>query len=134
VDLSEAFVAGAIEWQLDQLRPRTNLVFTCNCDDEHRSLHAARSSALFPVFQELVTNVVRHAGARTVDVSPRRENGAVVLAVRDDGRGIDAAEIGDRHSLGIVGMREHLLPYGGELHLEGAPGKGTMARVNMPLQ
>jgi len=130
--LDDLGLAGAIEWQLDQFRPRTELVFTFKSDGEDCSLDAARSTALFRVFQELVTNVVRHAGAQKVDVSLRRENGVVVLTVRDDGRGIDAAEIGDRHSIGIVGMRERLLPYGGELYLEGAPGKGTTARVTMP--
>jgi len=130
--LDDLGLAGAVEWQLDQLRPRTDLVLAFGCDEGDCELDAARSTALFRVFQELITNVVRHAGAKKVDVSLRRENGAVVLTVRDDGRGIDVAQVNDRHSLGIVGMRERLLPYGGELHVEGVPGKGTTARVTMP--
>jgi signal transduction histidine kinase len=47
---------------------------------------------------------------------------------------MDSGKIGDRHSLGIVGMKERLLPYGGKLQFEGAPGKGTTARVVVPLQ
>jgi signal transduction histidine kinase len=48
--------------------------------------------------------------------------------------GIDSDKIEDTHSLGIVGMKERLSLYGGKLQIEGAPGKGTTARVVMPLQ
>jgi len=132
--LDDLGLAGAIEWQLDQLRPRTDLVLTFRCDEGDCELDASRRTALFRVFQELVTNVVRHAGAKKVDVSLRREHGALVLDVIDDGCGIDAAQVNDRHSIGIVGMRERLLPYGGELHLEGVPGQGTVARVTLPTE
>jgi PAS domain S-box-containing protein len=132
--LDDLGLEGAIEWQIDQLRPRTDVGFTFTRSEESCLTDAARTTALFRVFQELVTNVVRHAGAKRVDVSLRTSDGTCELLVADDGRGIDAAQVNDRHSLGIVGMRERLLPYGGELHLEGAPGKGTTARVVMPLQ
>jgi PAS domain S-box-containing protein len=132
--LDDLGLAGAIEWQLDQLRPRTDLVLTFRCDEGDCELDASRRTALFRVFQELVTNVVRHAGAKKVDVSLRREPGALVLDVIDDGCGIDAAQVNDRHSIGIVGMRERLLPYGGELHIEGVPGQGTVARVTLPTE
>ncbi|MCK9355948.1 MAG: PAS domain S-box protein [Dehalococcoidia bacterium] len=130
--LDDLGLAGAIGWQLDQLRPRTDITLTFSPDDDECSLDAARTTALFRVFQELVTNVVRHAGAKTARVSLGHEDGACVLTVVDDGCGIDARKISDRHSLGIVGMRERLLPYGGELHIESAPGRGTKARVVMP--
>ncbi len=119
---------------LDELRQRTGIAFTFEHGETDTCLESARTTALFRVFQELVTNIVRHAGARTARVALGNENGACILTVVDDGRGVEAAQVNDRHSLGIVGIRERLLPYGGELHLEGAPGKGTTARVIMPLQ
>jgi len=132
--LDDLGLEGAIEWQIDQLRPRTDIAFTFRRSEESCLADTARTTALFRVFQELVTNVVRHAGAEKADVSLQVENSACVLTVVDDGHGIDAAQVNDRHSLGIVGMRERLLPYGGELHIEGVPGKGTTARVIMPLR
>jgi PAS domain S-box-containing protein len=130
--LDDLGLEGAIDWQLDQIRARSNLTLTFNHGDADSTLDSARSTALFRVFQELVTNVVRHAGARIVDVSLQQEDGVSVLTVVDDGCGIDNRKLTERNSLGIVGMRERLLPYGGQLQIEGAPGKGTTARVVMP--
>ncbi len=132
--LDDLGLAGAIEWQLDQVRSRTGIDFTLTTGDacEFAQADAGRTVALFRVFQELVTNIVRHAGATRIDVSLKREDGSCVLTVADDGCGIDARKVGERSSLGIVGMQERLLPYNGELHLQGAPGAGTVARVVMP--
>jgi PAS domain S-box-containing protein len=130
--LDDLGLAGAIDWQLDQIRSRTDIAFTLSHSEEVSGLDSARSTALFRIFQELITNVVRHAGATKVDVSLRHENGELVLDVVDDGCGMDTDKIDDRHSLGIVGMKERLLPYGGKLHIEGVAGKGTSVRVTMP--
>ncbi len=132
--LDDLGLAGAIEWQLDEFRSRTGVVFTFSRDGEECDLDSPRSTALFRVFQELVTNVVRHADANRVAVSLRFEAGKCVLTVADDGIGIDVEKANDRRSLGIAGMRERLLPYGGALRFESAPGKGTTARVTMPLR
>jgi len=130
--LDDLGLAGAIGWQLDQLRQRTSIDFAFERGEVACDLDTGQTTALFRVFQELVTNVVRHAGAKTVRVSLGHEAGVCVLTVADDGRGIDAEHINDRHSLGIVGMRERLLPYGGELHFQSAPGRGTEVRVTLP--
>jgi PAS domain S-box-containing protein len=131
--LDDLGLAGAIDWQLDQFRVRSDVVFTFDCGEGEFALEAAQTTALFRVFQELVTNAVRHADAKTVNVSLREEGGMCILIVADDGCGIDNRVIAERSSLGIVGMTERLLPYGGELRIEGVPGKGTTARVTMPV-
>ncbi len=130
--LDDLGLAGAIDWQLDLIRERSGVSFSFDWNDQECSLDTARSTALFRVFQELVTNVVRHARATSVNVFLKREDGSCILTVVDDGCGIDERKIADRTSLGIAGMRERLLPYGGELHITGVPGKGTTARVVMP--
>jgi signal transduction histidine kinase len=88
---------------------------------------------LFRLFQELVTNVVRHSGASKVEVSLGYEEDNCVLTVNDNGCGIKTSEANTGRSLGIVGMRERLLPYDGELYFHGETGKGTTARVTIPL-
>jgi len=130
--LDDHGLAGPIESQLEQLRQRTSIAFSFERGNAECSLDTGQTTALFRVFQELVTNVVRHAGAQKVHIHLGRKGATCVLTVSDDGRGIDAAHITDRHSLGIVGMRERLLPYGGELRFESAPGRGTTARVALP--
>jgi signal transduction histidine kinase len=91
-----------------------------------------RTTAIFRIFQETLTNVTRHAEATRVDVGLGRENGNIVLEVRDNGRGIAEEQLSSGRSLGILGMRERALLLGGELTITGAPGKGTIVKVLIP--
>ncbi|MGW0818391.1 HAMP domain-containing sensor histidine kinase [Streptomyces viridiviolaceus] len=84
---------------------------------------------LYRVAQESLTNAARHADAERVDVSLSRTEGAVVLAIEDDGRGIEAA----REGAGIRGMRERALLIGAALDLTSAPGAGTRIRLTTPV-
>jgi PAS domain S-box-containing protein len=131
--LDDLGLEGALEFYLEQTGPRAGFDFTFDCDGEPCGLDASRSTALFRVFQELVTNVVRHSGASRVDVSLGHSENSCVLTVSDNGCGIDTSEANTSRSLGIVGMRVRLLPYDGELYFCGEPGTGTTARVTMPL-
>ena len=85
---------------------------------------------VYRVAQEALTNVSRHSGAGTVDVSLRRAGNGVELGVTDDGGGFsfERAETG----LGIGGMRERALLVGGELTIESRPGEGTTVRLFVP--
>ena len=74
---------------------------------------------VYRVAQESLVNVVRHARATRAELSLQAENGAVVLRVRDDGRGIDAA--GLRSGNGVRGMRERALLVGGDLGIAHVP-------------
>lgn len=92
-----------------------------------------RATALFRIFQELLTNVARHADARTVRVRVTSNASAqeVELALEDDGRGMSPAAISG--SLGFLGIRERLLTLSGELAISSAPGRGTRVCVRIPL-
>ena len=131
--LDDFGLEGAIEWQIDELKKRTDLGFTVRLASEESQLDDARRTALFRVFQELLTNVVRHADARSVRVTLERTDDVCTLTVADDGCGVDPAKLEASSSLGIIGMRERLRPYGGELHYDSVPGSGTIARVVMPV-
>jgi two-component system sensor histidine kinase UhpB len=87
---------------------------------------------VYRVAQESLVNVVRHARATRADLSLRRENGAVVLRVRDDGRGIDAD--GLRSGTGVRGMRERALLVGGDLYVMPVRPHGTEVRLSLPVK
>ena len=91
--------------------------------------------ALFRIAQEAVTNVVRHATARTVTVALTAEDGRVVLDVVDDGRGFDPEHraISSRR-LGLVSMRERAADLGGSLSIVSAPGAGTTVHAEVPIR
>jgi signal transduction histidine kinase len=85
---------------------------------------------LFRIFQELLTNVQRHAGATRVDVSLHRDGSRLVLQVSDDGRGFAP---GDGGGIGLDTMRERAELLGGTLSIESAPARGTAVTVEIPL-
>ena len=89
------------------------------------------SVQLLRVLQEALVNARRHSGAENVEVSLRAEEGALVAAVRDDGRGFDAAAT--RAGVGLSAMRERVEGLGGTFEVEGRPGDGTSVRVAVPL-
>lgn len=92
---------------------------------------AERSTAVFRIFQELLTNVARHANATRVQV--RLSDGEILrLEVEDNGRGIERAAFENARSLGFLGLRERVQAFGGTIEVEGEPGRGTRARVAIP--
>ena len=95
--------------------------------------HFGLPVALIAIYQETLTNIIRHAKATRVDVELTEESSALVLTVKDNGRGISEEEIANTRSIGLVGMRERAMLVGGEITLQGAPGKGTTMTLRVPL-
>jgi len=88
--------------------------------------------AVYRVFQEALTNVARHAGATRVDARLAPEQGELLLAVQDDGRGFQApAGAGAGHA-GLAGMRERVVGAGGRLVVTSAPGRGVRLEARLP--
>ncbi|MEU3462519.1 GAF domain-containing sensor histidine kinase [Streptomyces sp. NPDC006733] len=98
-----------------------------------KALPAAQEEALLRVAQEALHNALRHAGAATVSVCLTGRGKAVVLRVRDDGRGFDPSAVrrAGRH-LGLVSMRDRASGAGGRLTVESEPGKGTVIEMEVP--
>jgi len=80
----------------------------------------------------LLTNVARHANATRVNVS-LTDTPQLVLEIEDNGRGIRDEESGSSRSLGFLGMRERVQPFGGSIEVKGQEGKGTKVSVAIPL-
>jgi two-component system sensor histidine kinase UhpB len=96
-------------------------------------LDRERSTALFRIFQEALTNICRHAEATRVRVDLSARDGELVTTVTDNGKGITEEQISDSGSLGLIGMRERVRPLGGEVDISSLPDGGTCVRVRMPL-
>jgi signal transduction histidine kinase len=88
------------------------------------------TTALFRIFQETLTNVARHVNANEINVRLAKENGNLVLEIRDNGKGFSVERVAGS-SLGILGMRERAHLVGGEFTITGGPGKGTTVRVRI---
>ena len=123
----------AIEWEAQQFQIRTGIVCDCDCSLENLDLDPEQSTAVFRIFQEALTNILRHARATRVEVAAREQDGEFILTLSDNGRGITEDEKADRLSLGILGMRERAHLIGGEFEITGLETKGTLVTVRVPL-
>ncbi len=130
--LDDLGLSAAIEWQAREFEQRAGIDCDVRSEPDDIVLDAPRSTALFRIFQETLTNVARHAGARRVDVLLRKELDGVELVVSDDGVGITPEQSSNPRSLGIVGMRERVYSLGGVLEITGQAGLGTTVRVALP--
>jgi signal transduction histidine kinase len=90
-------------------------------------------TALYRIVQEALTNVIKHANAKTVSVVLTRKGEGVVAVIEDDGRGFDPDADHDER-LGLLGMRERIALVGGRLTVESAAERGTTVAVEVPLR
>jgi PAS domain S-box-containing protein len=134
---------AALEWQAQE--------FFAHAGDGHAQLQAdlqitvaagvpppegSQAIAIFRIFQEMLSNVARHARARSVQVRlwvDEPPEPVLYLSVRDDGVGAPAQALDDPRSHGVLGMRERAGHFGGKLSIDSAPGQGTRVRLVMPL-
>jgi PAS domain S-box-containing protein len=126
-------LTAAIEWQASEFRSRTGIEVNLSPLSEKSGLDRERSTAVFRIFQEILTNVARHSLASEVEVHIEEKSGRLSLEVKDNGRGITEDQVIDSRSLGLLGMRERALLLGGEFHIQGVPGEGTTVTVIIPL-
>ena len=127
-------LAAALEWQANEFQNRTGIRCDVDSNVGEQLLEQGLSTTLFRIFQETLTNVIRHAGATRVNVLLRLGPRQISLEVIDNGRGIVPAEISNPTSMGLLGMRERAALLGGRFRISRLPaGKGTRVRVTIPL-
>lgn len=126
-------LVAALEWQANEFQMRTSIPCTVTSTVNDTEWAPDFQTVFFRIFQETLTNVIRHAKASRVDVELAEEDAHLVMKVRDNGRGISAEELASTRSLGLVGMRERAILIGGEVTLHGAPGKGTTVTLRVPV-
>jgi signal transduction histidine kinase len=132
--LDDLGLTAAIEWQADEFQHRTGIVCALDIVPEEITLDEARSTAIFRIFQETLTNVARHSGATKVAVRFRLDDSGVRLHVSDNGKGIPENQIHDSRSFGLLGIRERAHYWGGSVTITGSPMKGTSVEAFFPGQ
>lgn len=126
-------LSEAIEWQARQFQDRTGIIVHLDCALENLDLNRERSTAVFRIFQEALTNILRHAQATSVNVQISAEEGEFILTISDNGRGITDDEKSGQHTLGLLGMRERAHLIRGKIDITGSNGKGTLISLRFPL-
>jgi PAS domain S-box-containing protein len=135
--LDELGLVPTLRWLVDRQAQRAQLRATCTADVNGLEIDPATQTTCFRVAQEAITNIIRHAGAKSVSVELWHEAERLWLSVRDDGAGFDPVMMQQRapeHStLGLVSMKERALLVGGGLEIHSTSGQGTEIRAWFPL-
>ncbi len=136
--LDELGLVPALRGYLESQAGRARLEIDVGGAESIERLPPEIEITAFRVVQEAVTNVVRHAAAKRVEVVIRHDNGALELQVRDDGRGFDVGTTMNRaasgKSLGLLGMQERVQTLNGDIRIDSTPGRGTHIRVRLPVE
>jgi len=130
--LDQLGLQAAIECLVQEATERTGIAIVLQAEDFPKLSDEVASHA-FRIIQEALTNVTRHSKATRVDVTVRRLEKTIILAVEDNGVGFMPQSLSGLSSLGLVGMRERALACGGNLMIRGEPGHGTAIVVTIPV-
>jgi len=130
--LDDLGLVAALEWQAAEFQKRNGIKCEVVSEVAEPIMEEELNTAFFRIFQESLTNVVRHANAKRVDVRMWEQDGNLLMEIRDDGRGISESDWTNTRSIGVLGMRERAALLGGELTITGAPDQGTTVRVRIP--
>lgn len=131
--LDDFGLIAAIEWQANEYEKRTGNKCTVIEEPQKIELDKELSTVLYRVFQESLTNIMKHASATKVEVRLVKDNNQVILEIADNGKGIIDAELERPQSFGLIGMRERVYPFGGEMKITGTVGGGTTIQIILPL-
>ena len=132
------FVAALQKYLDEEIQQKHGLAYDFEGDEQSGVLPDDIKNCLFRVSRELLTNIVKHARARTIRVSVRRSRGRVRLSIQDDGVGFQDAKAGSKISatsgFGLFSVREQLEHLGGRFEIESGSGRGTTATAVVPLR
>jgi PAS domain S-box-containing protein len=124
----------ALAWQAQEfVQSAEQELKWCMDVNVQRVLPEPMAMAVFRIFQEMLSNVGRHARAHTVDVDIVERQGWLHLSVEDDGCGAEAQVFESAQAYGVMGMRERARHFGGVIDVDSQPGRGTRMRLSMPL-
>jgi len=131
--LDDMGLVAAIAWQTTEFQKRTGVRCNSALLPETESFDKDLSTTMFRIFQELLTNVARHAQATRLDVELASVGDRLVLNVGDNGVGMAPEPVNGKASLGLLGMRERALRLGGSVDIRSVRGAGTRVAVSIPM-
>ncbi len=129
---------AALEWQAQTFAETAELQLDWHCKPDP-ALHAlptlpeAMAMAVFRIFQEMLSNVGRHAQASAIRIAIEAAPDAVLIAMDDNGRGAEPVAFEAATAYGVMGMRERARHLGGQLTIHSAPSQGCQVRLRIPL-
>ena len=129
----ELGIVAALEWQASEFSRRYGMPCHFAANREIIEVSEECSAAMFRVCQESLTNIAKHAQAKSASIEVFADEASVTLEISDDGIGLGAESQAKPDSYGLLGMHERAATLGGWLEVSSAPGRGTSVMLSLPL-
>jgi signal transduction histidine kinase len=130
--LDENGLSGALRWYVEGVTQRSGVEIVLSISDDFDRIAPGVELAIFRIVQECLTNIHRHSGSKKASIYLLRDAENVVLEIQDEGKGITPEKLAEiqshRSGVGIAGIRERVLHFGGRMEIE-SRGKGTLVRA-----
>jgi signal transduction histidine kinase len=131
--LDDLGLIAAMDWQNEEFMRRSEIKAIFTSSAPAIQVNSEIATALFRIFQECLTNVMRHAKATEVNTNISVDNRTLRLEVADNGIGFDEAQVKDKKTLGLLGMQERVALINGTCQIKGAKNNGTSVIITVPL-
>ncbi len=128
--LDDLGLVPALEWQAREVSKSSGVWIKVEAGGVSEELPEEHKTCVYRVVQEALHNIVQHAEAHNVKVSVRQEQGRLLLAIEDDGRGFEARR---ERGMGLLGIQERVSHLGGIFAVDSEPGRGAKLKVVLPL-
>jgi PAS domain S-box-containing protein len=132
--LDDLGLTAALEWQGEEFEKRSAIHVEFNNKAGDILLQPDVVTAIFRIYQELLTNVARHANASLVKVFLQKRDDSVFFSVKDNGIGFNPETISKKKTLGLLGIKERTLLLGGTYEFKSSPGQGSETIISIPIQ
>ena len=131
--LDDLGLIAAMEWQSEEFQKRSEITTNFNSNVSQINIPAELATGLFRIYQESLTNILRHAEAVEVNSYLRLKDNNIELIIKDNGKGFTMENIESKKTLGLLGMKERITLLGGSYEINSIPGNGTNIIINLPL-
>lgn len=131
--LDEFGLVPTIEWYVEEFQKRLSIDCQLFFDPTELKVDNKLSITIFRILQEALTNIARHAQANKVTISLTQKDDKIRLYINDNGIGITTEQISSSDSLGLIGMRERLSTFNGDIEFLSDKEKGTLVKVVIPM-
>ena len=132
--LDDLGLIAAMEWQSEEFEKRSEIKSIFSSNVNQLTINTDVATAVFRIFQESLTNVLRHSQATEVISFFRLKNDIITLFIEDNGIGFEENEIKNKKTLGLLGMKERIQLINGKYEINGNSGKGTSVIITVSLK
>ncbi len=135
--LDDLGLVAALKSHAERFLSGSGITFELNAAGLTNRLEPDLETALYRIYQEALNNVRRHSGAKRVSITMTMQDGFLKSEIQDDGRGFDLRRLDSNedspHGLGLLGIKERVNQWSGNVEIITKPGNGTLIRLRFPI-